>query len=51
MVKRWAAAGMLNAERSFRRVKVCKEMPQLVEALRRHVDPAVTSPCENERVA
>ena len=42
MVKRWAAAGMLNAERSFRRVKGCKEMPRLVEALLRHVDPAVT---------
>ncbi len=51
MVKRWAAAGMLNAERSFRRVKGCKEMPKLVEALRRHVDPAVTPPCDDERVA
>ncbi len=51
MVKRWAAAGMLNAERSFRRVKGCKDMPKLVDALRRHVDPAVTPSCENERVA
>lgn len=51
MVKRWAAAGMLNAERGFRRVKGCKEMPKLVDALRRHVDPAVTPSCENERVA
>lgn len=51
MVKRWAAAGMLNAERSFRRVKGCKEMPKLVEALRRHVDPAVTPSCHNERAA
>lgn len=24
MVKRWAAAGMVNAERSFRRLKGCK---------------------------
>ncbi|MGH3756021.1 MAG: IS256 family transposase [Pseudonocardiaceae bacterium] len=36
MVKRWAAAGMLNAERSFRRVKGCKDMPVLVDALARH---------------
>ena len=51
MVKRWAAAGVLNAERGFRRVKGCKEMPKLVDALRRHVDPGVTPSCENERVA
>ena len=51
MVKRWAAAGMLNAEHSFRRVKGCKEMPKLVEALRRHVDPAVTPSRDNERAA
>ncbi len=50
MVKRWAAAGMLNAERGFRRVKGCKEMPNLVEALRRHV-AGVTPTCENEKVA
>ena len=36
MVLRWTAAGMLNAERSFRRVKGYKQMPQLVAALRRH---------------
>jgi transposase-like protein len=37
MVLRWTAAGMLNAQRSFRRVKGYKQMPQLVAALRRHV--------------
>ena len=36
MKKRWMAAGMLEAERSFRRVKGCGEMPVLVAALRRH---------------
>lgn len=36
MKKRWVATGMLEAERSFRRVKGCKEMPVLVDALRRH---------------
>ena len=33
MVLRWTAAGMLNAERSFRRIKGYKQMPQLVDAL------------------
>jgi transposase-like protein len=39
MVLRWTAAGMLNAERSFRRVKGYKQMPQLIDALRRHAHP------------
>jgi transposase-like protein len=30
MVLRWTAAGMLNAQRSFRRVRGFKQMPQLV---------------------
>jgi transposase-like protein len=38
MVCRWTAAGMLNAERSFRRVKGCKDMPILVAALARHAE-------------
>ena len=37
MKKRWVATGMLEAERSFRRVKGCKEMSLLVAALRRNV--------------
>ena len=39
MVLRWTAAGMLNAERSFRRIKGYKQMPQLVDALSRHANP------------
>ena len=39
MVLRWTAAGMLNAQRRFRRVKGYKQMPQLVAALRRHTHP------------
>jgi putative transposase len=39
MVLRWTAAGMLNAQRSFRRVKGYKQMPQLVAALHRHTHP------------
>lgn len=40
MVLRWGAAGMLNAERSFRRIKGHKDMPVLVAALARHVGKA-----------
>jgi putative transposase len=35
MKKRWVAAGMLEAERNFRRVRGYKEMPILVAALHR----------------
>ncbi len=38
MIKRWVAAGMLNAERSFRRARGAKDMPTLLAALARHVD-------------
>ncbi len=40
MIKRWVAAGMLNAEASFRRVKGYKDMPVLVAALARHAGSA-----------
>ena len=36
MVKRWAAAAILNAERSFKRVKGCNDMARLVAALSVH---------------
>ena len=39
MVLRWTAAGTLNAERSFRRIKGHKQMPRLVTALHRHAHP------------
>src|SRR4029079_12712578 len=39
MVLRWTAAGMLNAERYFRRIKGHKQMPQLVTPLHRHAHP------------
>ena len=38
MALRWTAAGMLDAERSFRRVKGFRGLPQLAAALRRHAD-------------
>jgi putative transposase len=37
MVRRWVGVGMLEAQRSFRRVKGCKDMPVLVAAVRREV--------------
>jgi hypothetical protein len=46
MVLRWTAAGMLNAERSFRRIKGYKQMPDLVAALHRHAHPNQASPTE-----
>jgi len=47
MVLRWTAAGMLNAERSFRRIKGYKQMPQLVAALHRHAHPKTASTPES----
>ena len=40
--KRWIASGMLEAERSFRRVRGYKGMPKLVDALRRELACKVT---------
>lgn len=37
MVRRWVGAGMLEAERSFRRVKGCKDMPVLAAEVRKEV--------------
>jgi transposase-like protein len=50
MIKRWCAAGMLNAERSFRRLKGHKQMPALVAALERHT-AAITPTCDTEKAA
>jgi len=50
MIKRWCAAGMLNAERSFRRLKGYRQMPTFVAALARHVE-AVPPACDAARVA
>jgi putative transposase len=50
MIKRWCAAGMLNAERKFRRLKGHGQMPALVAALARHVE-AVTPTCDTANVA
>jgi len=51
MKKRWIAVGMLEAERSFRRVRGYKDMAKLVDALRRQVTPAVDTPEEYVQAA
>jgi hypothetical protein len=48
MKKRWVAAGVVEAERNFRRVKGCKEMPVLAAALRRHTGRVRGSECDEE---
>ena len=40
MKKRWIATGMIEAQRSFRRVKGCSQMPDLVAAISRATNPA-----------
>jgi transposase-like protein len=37
MVRRWVGVGMLEAERSFRRIRGCKDMPALTAAIRAEV--------------
>jgi transposase-like protein len=37
MVRRWVGVGMLEAERSFRRIKGCKDMPALTAHIRAEV--------------
>ncbi|MGH8989266.1 MAG: hypothetical protein ACRDXC_11870, partial [Acidimicrobiales bacterium] len=37
MVRRWVGTGMIEAQRSFRRIKGCKDMKPLVEAVRAEV--------------
>lgn len=38
MVERWAATGLLKAEKAFRRIKAYQDLPFLVASLRGHVD-------------
>ena len=56
MRRRWCAAGLLEAERQFRRVRGHRQLPHLATALRHHTEAAaaVTPPCQtdnNEQVA
>ena len=36
MLVRWVATGLQDAQRRFRRIKGCGEMPALIQALDRH---------------
>ena len=51
MKKRWIAAGMLEAERSFRRLKGHADMPTLVAAISRATAPAAVTPSDYAQVA
>jgi putative transposase len=51
MKKRWIAAGMLEAERSFRRVRGHRDMTKLVDALARAVTPSVETSQEYDQAA
>ena len=41
MEKRWIATGMIEVQRSFRRVHGCHQMPELVAAIDRAINPAI----------
>ena len=51
MKKRWIAAAMLEAERSFRRLKDHTEMPTLAAAISRATAPAAVTPTNYAQVA
>lgn len=51
MKKRWVAAGMLEAERNFRRVRGCNDMPLLVAALRRATATKAVTPDNYDQAA
>jgi putative transposase len=51
MKKRWIAAAMLEAERSFRRLKGHADMPTLVAAIHRATAPAAVTPTNYAQVA
>ncbi len=51
MKKRWIVAGMLEAQRSFRRIKGCGDMPTLVAAIARATKPDTVTPRDYAEVA
>jgi putative transposase len=51
MKKRWVAAGMLEAERSFRRVRGYKDMTKLLNALHREVTSSSNTPAGYDQTA
>jgi len=51
MKKRWIAAGMLEAQRSFRRIKGHADMPTLVAAIAQATTPGAATPTNYAQVA
>ena len=51
MKKRWITAGMPEAERSFRRIKGCNDMPALIAAIARATTPDAVTPTNYAQVA
>lgn len=51
MKRRWIAAGMLEAERSFRRVRGFKDMDKLVDAVHRQLNPVSDTTPEYDQAA
>ena len=51
MKKRWIAAGMLEAERSFQRVKGHADMPAFVADIARTTTPEAVTPTNHSQVA
>ena len=47
MVRRWVGVGMLEAERSFRRIKGCKDMSLLVSGVRGEVAQRIAADQKN----
>jgi transposase-like protein len=51
MKKRWIVTGMLEAQRSFRRIKGCADMSALVAAIARATNPDAVTPTNYAQVA
>jgi putative transposase len=51
MVLRWTAAGILEAEKRFRRIRGYRELPLLINALREHEEVIKPKPMTNRRRA
>jgi len=51
MKKRWVALGMLEAERSFRRIKGYRDLPAFLDALRREINRPAESSSEYDHQA
>ncbi|MGH2947581.1 MAG: hypothetical protein ACRDPC_15255 [Solirubrobacteraceae bacterium] len=51
MRMRWTAAGLAEAQRSFRRVKGHRDLPKLTAAIRRELTPTPTEDAAAVRAA